>query len=119
MDDLVAQYQKRFNLQHAKFTKIEHEDAIVATIYLVTFTSGKHLILKICKVPRHYFREVYCLNYFAGKLPVPRIIETAPSDKDIDGAVLMECLPGKVGKIADFRSDLAQNIGFFSDRTKV
>ncbi|MBS0648132.1 MAG: hypothetical protein JSS10_02770 [Verrucomicrobia bacterium] len=71
MDDLAARYQKRFNLQHATLTKIEHEDAIVATIYRVAFPDGKYLILKICKLPRHNFRVVYCLNYFAGKLPIP------------------------------------------------
>lgn len=110
MDDLAKRYQKRLNLQHATLTKIEHEDAIVATIYRVALNE-KHLILKICKLPRHYFREVYCLNYFAGKLPVPRIVETVAPDKDVEGAVLMECLPGRVGKIADFSGDLAFELG--------
>lgn len=111
MDDLAKHYQKRLHLQHSTLTKIEHEDAIVATIYRVTLAKGKVLILKICKLPRHYFREVYCLNYFAGKLPVPRIVETVAPDQDVEGAVLMECLPGRVGKIADFSGDLAFELG--------
>lgn len=111
MDNLALRYQKRLNLQDTTFTKIEHEDAIVATIYLVTLPSGKHQILKICKLPRHYLREVYCLNYFAAKFPVPRIVETVAPDKEMEGAILMEWLPGKVGKITDFRSGLAFELG--------
>ena len=104
-------YQERLNLQHAMFKKIEHADAIVATVYQVTVADGKQLILKICKLPRHFFREVYCLNYFAGKLPVPRILATVAPDKDVEGAVLMECLPGRVGKIGDFQGGLAFELG--------
>lgn len=111
MDNLAALYQKRLNLPNATFTRIEHEDAIVATIYHVGLIDGKQLILKICKLPRHYLREVYFLNYFVGKLPVPRIVQTVPPEKEIDGAILMECLPGTVLKIADFTKDLAFEMG--------
>jgi len=111
MDNLAALYQKRLSLLNATFTRIEHEDAIVATIYRVALSDGKQLILKICKLPRHYFREVYCLNYFASNLPVPRIVQTVPPEREIDGAILMEWLPGTVLKIADFTKDLAFEMG--------
>lgn len=111
MDGLTERFQERLNLTHATLTKIEHADAIVAVVYRLTQPDGKQIILKICKLPRHYFREVYCLNYFAEKLPVPRLMGTVAPYNDADGAVLMGCLPGRVGKIADFRGELAFELG--------
>lgn len=40
-------YQHRFNLQNAVFSRIEHEDAIVAIVYKVSQANGKQYILKI------------------------------------------------------------------------
>lgn len=111
MDLLAEQYKEHLDLQDATWTKIEHEDAIVATIYRVTPKGGEPLILKICKMSRHYWREVYCLNGFAGRLPVPRIIEVVEPRELVDGAILMECLPGRVGKIGDFTDELAFELG--------
>jgi Ser/Thr protein kinase RdoA (MazF antagonist) len=111
MDSLAAVYQKRLNLSDATFDRIEHEDAIVATIYRVTLKNGKQLILKICKLSRHYLREVYFLNYFSNKLPVPRIVQTVPPEEGIDGAVLMEYLPGTVLKIVNVTDELAFEMG--------
>lgn len=111
MDSLAAVYQKCLNFSGATFVKIEHEDAIVATIYRVTLKNGKQLILKICKLQRHYLREVYFLNYFSNKLPVPRIVQTVPPEEGIDGAVLMECLSGTVLKIANMTEEMAFEMG--------
>lgn len=81
--ETIKLYRVRLNLQDATFVRIEHKDAFVATVYKVTLSTGKELILKICLLPRHYFRELYCLNYFAGKLPVPRIIDTMQPEEGV------------------------------------
>lgn len=107
----LAAYKQCFNLQSATFSLIEHEDAIVAIVYKITQPNGLQLILKICKLPNHYFREIYFLEYFAGKLPVPRILQTMEPQKGIDGAILMECLPGTVLKVTDFTDELAYEMG--------
>jgi Ser/Thr protein kinase RdoA (MazF antagonist) len=111
MTNLIAVYKQRFNLQSATFSLIEHEDAIVAIVYKITQSNGTQLILKICKFPNHYFREIYFLEYFANRLPVPRIIQAREPETGIDGAILMECLPGTVLKITDFTDALATEMG--------
>lgn len=111
MNNLIAVYQQRFNLQRAIFSLVEHEDAIVAVVYKITQPNGLQLILKKCKLPNHYFREIYFLNHFASQLPVPRVIQAMQPETDIDGAILMEYLPGIVLKITDFTDELAYEMG--------
>lgn len=104
-------YQQRLNLQDSTFSRIDHDDAMVAIVYKVTQPNGAQLILKICSRPHHYLREVYFLQYFAGKLPVPRIIQVVPPEIDISAAILMEYLPGTLLKITDFTDALAYEMG--------
>ncbi len=111
MDHLTALYQQRLGLQSATFSLIDHEDAIVAIVYKVTQPSGEQLILKLCTHPKHYLREVYFLKHFAATLPVPRVIQVVPPETGIDGAILMECLPGTVLKITDLTDELANEMG--------
>ncbi len=111
MQNLIALYQKRLNLQNASFFPIEHEDAMVAMVYKVTLAPGKELILKICSRTGDYLREAYFLEYFTGKIPVPRIIQLVPPETGIHGAILMECLPGALLKIMDLNGKMAYEIG--------
>lgn len=69
------------------------------------------LILKVCLRTKDYLREVYFLNHFAGKLPVPRILQIVPPETDIHGAILMQCLPGVLLKITDYTDELAFEMG--------
>ena len=101
MDNLITSYQQRLTLQNATFSRIEHEDAMVAIVYKVTLSTGTPLILKICTRSNDYLREVYFLTHFAGTLPVPRIIQLVPPEEGIHGAILMECLPGTLLQVAD------------------
>jgi Ser/Thr protein kinase RdoA (MazF antagonist) len=104
-------YQDRLNLNNATFTLIEHEDAMVATVYEVKLFDGDRLILKICSRAKDYFREVYCLKYFADKLSVPKIIQVVAPEKDLKGAILMEYIPGTLLKIAELTNELTYEIG--------
>jgi Ser/Thr protein kinase RdoA (MazF antagonist) len=109
--DLIVLYQQRFNLQGAIFSRIDHEEAIVAIVYKVTQPSGLQLVLKICERPNDYFREIHFLKQFADTLPVPRIIQAVPPESGIPGAILMECLPGALPRTADFTDALVYEIG--------
>lgn len=109
--DNLAFYQQRLKLESSVFWRIDHEDAMVAIVYKVTMPDGKPLILKICSGVNDYLREVHFLNYFAGQLPVPRILEAVPPENDLHGAVLMECLPGNLLKSGEFVNGLAYEIG--------
>lgn len=111
MDKLASLYQERLKLKDAAFLRIEHEDAIIATVYRITKKDGELLILKICKQPHHYFREKYFLKSLQGKVPVPRIIALVEPAANIDGAVLMECFPGAVLKAGDLTHSLAHEMG--------
>ncbi len=108
-------YRQKLGLESAQVSLIEHEDAIVATVYHVKTADGKESILKICFRPCEYYREVFFLTRFASKLPVPRIIRTIPPEKGIDGAVLMECLPGNLLTIPGLTSDLTEKAQGYGD----
>jgi Ser/Thr protein kinase RdoA (MazF antagonist) len=111
-DNLIILYQKLMNLPDAKFTLITHDDALVAVVYHITLSDNTKLILKICtNKSQHYFREIYCLTHFANQLPVPKIIQQISPSADIYGAILMECLPGSLLKIAEFTDQLAYELG--------
>ncbi|MFI5343449.1 MAG: hypothetical protein ACHQUC_04435 [Chlamydiales bacterium] len=75
MKTLITWYQQRLDLKNATFSRIDHDDTMVAIVYKITQSNGIHLILKICERPNDYLREVYFLQFFSGKLPVPRIIQ--------------------------------------------
>ncbi len=111
MDDLISVYKQRLNLQSATFSRIEHEDAMVADVYKVTLQNGNELILKICARSNDYLREVYFLNYFATKLQVPRITQVLEPEGKIHGAILMECLPGSLLQMTEFTDELSFKLG--------
>jgi len=111
MVNLVALYQQRLNLKSATFSRIDHDDAMVAVVYRITLANGKQLILKICSRTGDYLREAYFLRHFSEKVPVPRIIQLMPPEKGIDGAIVMECLSGELLKTSDFTDKLAYEIG--------
>lgn len=94
MDNLITLYQQNLGLLDADFSRIEHEDAMVAIVYKITCKTGERHILKICTRAKDYFREIYFLNFFADILPVPRIIQSIHPEPGLDGAVLMKCLKG-------------------------
>ena len=107
----LSPYRQLLNLQDATFTLIEHEDAIVATVFKVKLPDGTDRILKICLLPRHYERELYFLRHFAGKISVPQLIGHVPPNENISGAILMECFPGNVLKKDELTSSLAFQMG--------
>ena len=106
-----TRYRERTGLQKAHFALIDHEDAMVATVYKITKPNGEELILKICSRKGDYLRESYFLNHFQGKLPIPHIIQVIPPEVDLDGAILMECLPGQLLKIESLTPTLCHEIG--------
>lgn len=108
---MISTYKQLLNLQNATFSRIDHEDAMVAVVYKITQPNGKQLILKICDRPNDYLRELYFLKHFAGILPVPRIIQTVEPAEKIHGAILMEYLPGTLLKAEDLTESLAYEIG--------
>lgn len=104
-------YQQRLNLQNCMFSRIEHDMAMVAIVYKITQPNGSQLILKISPRSEDYFRELYFLTRFAGQLPVPRIIQVVEPEPGVNGAILMECLPGKPLQETDFTDELAFELG--------
>lgn len=113
MSPHITFYKNYFNLQNATFSRIEHEDTAVALVYKIIQPDGTQLILKICSRPQDYYRECYFLHFFANKIPVPRVIQTCEPRSEIPGALLMECLPGSVLKVADITKSLAYTMGSF------
>ena len=110
-NNLITFYKQHFNLQNATFSRIDHEDAMVAIVYKVTQPTGLQLILKICTRAKDYWRELYFLKHFADTLPVPRILEVMQPEANIHGAILMHFFPGHLLTAADFTDSMAYEIG--------
>src|SRR3990172_5334280 len=91
---LINLYKQRLGLQNATFSGIEHDDAMIAIVFRVKQPDGSQSILKICPRPNDYRRELHFLRAFAGKLPVPHILQTVEPEEEVYGAILMECFPG-------------------------
>lgn len=108
---MIDQYLQLFNLSSATFSKIDHKEAMVALVYKITQAHSKPLILKVCDRAHDYLREMYFLNYFKDLLPVPNIVNHTPPKPGLDGAILMECLPGSILKIEDLTESLAYELG--------
>lgn len=112
MSDIILDfYKQRLKLSDAKFMRVEHEDAIVAVVYKIIMATGENFILKITANNEDYLREVYFLKFFADKLLVPKIKEVLPPEKEVKGAILMECLPGMLLTKDDLTETLAFEIG--------
>lgn len=111
MNNLVDVYRRKLNLPNAHFTFIDHEDAMVATIFKIAQPDGSQLILKICSRVGDYLREAYFLDYFADKLPVPHIIQLVSPENGVHGAILMECFCGELLSIAALNNKLTYEIG--------
>ena len=104
-------YRRVLNLQQGRFSHVDHDDAMVATVFKVTQPDGAVFILKICSRPEDYLREAHFLNHFAGRLPTPRIIQLVRPDTGLHGAILMECFPGRLIQLADLNDELMYQIG--------
>ena len=111
MDDLADLYRRKLNLSNTVFTHIDHEDAMVAAVFKILQPGSSDLILKVCSRKGDFLRESYFLSYFAGKIPVPKIIRLIEPEKGLNGAVLMECIPGDLLKSETVDKALAWEIG--------
>lgn len=110
MDNYIKPYQQRLGLQDATFTRIDHEDGIVAIVYEVIQVSGKKSILKICPRSKDYFNEIYFLKKLANGC-VPRVLQNLPPEEGINGSILMEYISGKLLQKEDYTQLLLYEIG--------
>jgi Ser/Thr protein kinase RdoA (MazF antagonist) len=111
VNNLLKFYQNRLNLPDVTFHEIEHEDAIVATVYKVSLLDGRQYILKVCHRSHDFLCESYFLSYFKNIIPVPQIIDLIEPSPDIPGAILMEYLQGDLLKKSMLTDKLTYEIG--------
>jgi Ser/Thr protein kinase RdoA (MazF antagonist) len=93
------------------FIKIEHDDAMVTTVYQIIQPNTAPLILKVCDSPLHAQNEVYFLNYFAEHISVPKVMGMVQACKEMRSAVLMEYVPGNVLTRSGITKEIAFLIG--------
>ncbi|MBM3183874.1 MAG: aminoglycoside phosphotransferase family protein [Chlamydiae bacterium] len=84
---------------------------MVAAVFKITQSGNPDLILKVCSRKGDFLRESYFLSRFAGKIPVPRIIQLIEREEGMDGAVLMEYIDGALLTTEAVTSALAWEIG--------
>ena len=111
MESLISQYKECLNLPKAQFTFIDHEDAMVATVFKISQPGNPDLILKVCSRKGDFLRESYFLNRFVDKIPVPKIIQLIEPEAGKEAAVLMECVQGDLLKSEAVTKALAWEIG--------
>lgn len=104
-------YKKKFALQSATFTHINHTDTIIAEVYKVVTPDKQSFILKICPRIDDYHREAPFLHKLKDCIPVPQIIATIEPSSSHFGAILMEYVKGELLKEEDWSNDLAFEIG--------
>lgn len=111
MENLIQHYRQRLNLPSATFTQIIHEDALIALVFKVVDQNGRASILKIGRRVDDYKRDLFFLNLLSGSLPVPRILCAVEPDDEVQGAVLMECYPGRTLRTDELTDELAFKCG--------
>lgn len=113
MDDLLSTYRARFNLNRARFLRIDHGDTMIAVVYKVERPSSTPLILKICPREQDYHHEIHALNLLSGQMLLPAVIDTHAPTIDIPGAILMECQEGHPLASEDWNDRLAYSLGTY------
>lgn len=105
-------YQELLQLDSSStFTKIDHDDAMVATVYKIDQIGKASLILKICERDSDYLSEVHFLKLFSNKISVPRIIGTVTPGMDVYPAVLMQYIPGRLLTPQSITKEIVFSIG--------
>lgn len=111
MKNHISFYLEHLNLSNVSIVRVDHEEAMDAMVYKITPQNGSPLILKISSQPTSYFREVYSLKHFSNLISVPHIIQTMPPQIGVDGAILMDCLPGELLTKEHLTEKLAHELG--------
>lgn len=111
MDNLADLYRRKLNLPKAVFTRIDHEDAMVAAVFKISQPGCSDRILKVCSRKEEFLRESYFLSCFADKIPVPKIIQLIEPEVGLDAAVLMECVQGNLLNSKTVNKTLTREIG--------
>ena len=88
MTVMLEKYRALIELdKDVRFSKIGHDDAMVADVYKVESLEKPCFILKICDRPNDYTSEVYFLSHFEKQIQVPSIIKTLPPSQENHGAI--------------------------------
>ncbi|MEZ5315055.1 MAG: hypothetical protein R3E91_02435 [Chlamydiales bacterium] len=65
MTVMLEKYRALLDLDNGlRFSKIDHDDAMVADVYKVESLEKPCFVLKICDRPNDYTSEVYFLSHF-------------------------------------------------------
>lgn len=111
LENFIEIYSEYFGLGNVTFSRIDHNDTMVAIVYKLDLSSKKSLILKICTRDKDFYRELYFLNALVGVIPVPKVERVVEPLADHPGAILMEYLKGALIKENDWTYELAHDIG--------
>lgn len=111
MDELILLYSDLIGLNSTCFTPFDHEEALVAAVFKISRQDGPDLVLKIFSSRRQFLREAFFLKHFAGKIPVPRVLQLIEGNEGVNAAILMESLPGKLLKTENLTTEIAEEIG--------
>lgn len=112
MESPLFFYKKAFSLEDAFFSRIEHEESLLSTVYKVIQPKKPTQILKIYPRKKDYEREYFFLKYLKDDLFTPKLVQSLPPSQ-FDGAILMNYIEGTLLSFASLTLDLAFQIGAY------
>lgn len=111
MQHQIDTYKKLLGLENSNFTKIKHDDAIVAIVYKIEKANNAPMILKVFDRQADYLRELYFLNKFNKHFPTAKFINSVEPSSKVHGAILMDYLDGALLQSSALTESLAYEIG--------
>jgi len=84
---------------------------MVAVVYKILRPLKPPLILKLCPDEQDYRRELYFLRLLSCSLPVPAIVDAVEPTPETPGAILLECLQGRLVQPDDWSTHLSYEVG--------
>jgi len=109
--DNIKKYLEKLELEVSKVEKIDNEETLSSDVYKLTLKDNTCLILKIMFNEKRLKRESFFLKKVKGHILVPNIISIIRPNGKYKGAILMECLSGKIAAAYDLSDDLSFNMG--------
>jgi Ser/Thr protein kinase RdoA (MazF antagonist) len=107
--DKISTVLAGMNIKFDSFSRITAE-SFGSEVYLVQTDNGPR-ILKFSHNEGKFWREIKTIEFLQTNILVPKIISTTHPKSGMNGAILMEKIPGKAISAKDFTKGLAEGCG--------
>ncbi len=110
-EDQAAAILTQIDFTPSKIERIIHGDSLSSLVFRVWDLSNKSFILKFSYNSDRWRKEKYYLTLLQGKIPVPKIANVIPPQKEFSGGILMEDIKGELLKGPTLTNEWACKMG--------